>query len=260
MSIDTHPKRRGPTSTQVIEEQKEQARKLKEQQQAAKTAASVPATVTATPPAPLTIDNRTPEEIYADEICPTSIVGQLTRFDGKVGKYIVVETGEDISGRQFICACDETLGGYIRFNGEGQPPDRVQGLIYRGWIKPRRDTLGDNDRSQWPIGLSGRPEDPWKEQVNLVLMDPETRAFFTFATTSKTGRSGAGALLQHYNRMRKNDPDSYPIVRLTPSGYNDKRYGWVNKPVFAIIGRTPKTAAAVPDTSVAADMNDEIPY
>jgi len=91
-------------------------------------------------------------------------------------------------------------------------------------------------------------------------MDPETRAFFTFATTSKTGRSGAGALLQHYNRMRKNDPDSYPIVRLTPSGYNDKRYGWVNKPVFAIIGRTPKNAAAVPDTSVAADMNDEIPY
>jgi hypothetical protein len=60
--------------------------------------------------------------------------------------------------------------------------------------------------------------------------------------------------------MLKHDPDSYPVVRLVPSGYDDKRYGWVNKPVFAIVGRTPKNSAAVPDTGVAGDMNDAIPF
>jgi hypothetical protein len=250
----TQAKRRGPAPEEITKRQREDAEALRRQK------VNVPAKVTATTPAPLTVDARTPEEVYADEICQTSVVGQLIKFDGKVGHYVVVETGEALDGKQFIAAIDETLGGYIRFNGEDQVPDRVQGLIYRGWIKPPRATLGDNDPSQWPAGLSGKPEDPWKEQVNLVLIDPATHAFFTFATTSKTGRSGIGALLQHYNRMRKNDPDSYPVVALTPSGYNDKRYGWVNKPVFAIVGRTPKNAATVPDTSVAKDMDDEIPF
>ena len=108
--------------------------------------------------------------------------------------------------------------------------------------------------------LSGAKEDPWKEQANLVLVDPTTRAFFTFATTSKTGLSGVGALLQHYNRMLKHDANSYPIVKLAPSGYEDRRYGWINKPVFAVIGRTPKNSTATPDTSVSADLNDQIPF
>jgi hypothetical protein len=249
-----HAKRKAPNTEQVVEEQKRQARLLK-------AAKSVPATITATPPAPLTVDTRTPAEIYADEICRTSIVGQLVKFNGKEAHYVVVETGEIIDNKQFVAAVDETLAGYIRFNGEGQPPDRVQGQPYKGWPKPARATLGDNDPSQWPISpLSGKAEDPWKEQANLVLMDPATGAFYTFATVSKTGLSGVGALLQHYNRMLKHDADSYPIVKLAPSGYSDKRFGWVNKPVFAIIGRTPKNSAMVPDSSVATDMDDSIPY
>jgi hypothetical protein len=60
--------------------------------------------------------------------------------------------------------------------------------------------------------------------------------------------------------MLKHDAGSYPIVKLAPSGYPDKRFGWVNKPVFAIIGRTPKNSAMVPDSSVATDMDDSIPY
>jgi hypothetical protein len=262
MPIDIHPRRvKGKTPEEINETQQEQARKLKATK-AATAAASVPAVAQTTAPAPLTNDTRTPAEIYADEICQTSIVGQLVKFDGKAGHYVVVETGEIVDNKLFVVAADETLGGYIRFNGEGQPPDRVQGQPYKGWPKPKRDTLGDNDPSQWPISpLSGKPESPWKEQVNLVLIDPETRAFFTFATVSKTGLSGVGALLQHYNRMLKHDVDSYPIVKLTPSGYEDKRFGWVNKPVFAIMGRTPKNATAVPpDTSVGGDMRDEIPW
>jgi hypothetical protein len=41
--------------------------------------------------------------------------------------------------------------------------------------------------------------------------------------------------------------------------HRDERVGWVATPVFAVVGRTPKDSAAKPDTSLAADMNDEIP-
>jgi biotin carboxyl carrier protein len=264
MPIDIHPARRvkGRSPEEVNESQQEQARKLKATKAAA-AAANVPAVAQTTAPAPLTNDTRTPAEIYADEICQTSIVGQLVKFDGKIGKYAIVETGEDVTNRQFIAIMDETLAGYVRFNGEGQPPDRIQGQPYKGWLKPKRDTLGDNDPSQWPISpLSGKPEDPWKSQVNIVLVDSTTRAFYTFATVSKTGLAGAGALMQHFSRMlRHGDVDSYPVVRLTPSGYDDKRYGWVNKPTFAILNRTPKAmTASVPDTDIKSAMDDEIPF
>jgi hypothetical protein len=59
--------------------------------------------------------------------------------------------------------------------------------------------------------------------------------------------------------MLRTDPDSYPVVRLKPSGYEHKKFGWVDTPSFAIAGRTPKTSTAIPDTSVEADMNDAIP-
>jgi hypothetical protein len=104
----TQAKRRGPAPEEITKRQREDAEALRRQK------VNVPAKVTATTPAPLTVDARTPEEVYADEICQTSVVGQLIKFDGKVGHYVVVETGEALDGKQFIAAIDETLGGYIR--------------------------------------------------------------------------------------------------------------------------------------------------
>jgi hypothetical protein len=252
----TQAKRKGPTPEEITKQQKEDAEALRRQK------ASVPAKAAPpTPPVSATVDDRTPAEVYADEICPTSVVGQLIKFDGKIGKYTIIETGEDITNAQLVAVMDETMTGYIRFNGEGQPPDRIQGQPYKGWSKPERKTLGDDDPGQWPVNNFGKQEDPWQQQINIVLLDPATFAFYTFATTNKTGRSGAGALMHHYDRMlRYGDAASFPIVRLTPSGYTDKRFGYVNKPVFAIMGKTPKNATAVPDTGIAKDMDDGIPF
>jgi hypothetical protein len=51
-------------------------------------------------------------------------------------------------------------------------------------------------------------------------------------------------------------------VRLKVGGFNhrDERVGWVEVPVFAVVGRQPKDSAAKPDTSPAGDMNDQIPF
>jgi hypothetical protein len=256
MPIDTHP-RRALFPEEIVAEQKRQA----EAETAAKKAAKVPAKVAATTPAPLAGDNRTAAERYIDDVAPSSIAGQMIKFS-KEGKFIVTETEEEISpDRDFVALCDETLVGWIKFSeDDSTPPDRIMGLLYRGFIPPLRDTLGDLDQTKWPEGLSGQPEDPWRHQMCLVLQDPVSLALFTFVTSSITGRRAVGNLLRHFDRMRRNDPDSgHPIVRCKPSGYESKKkgVGWVNTPSFAVVGRWP--TAPLFDTSVAADMNDKIP-
>jgi hypothetical protein len=226
----------------------------------------VPAPVAPRVPALVPSDTRTEVEKYLDQVAPSTIAGQMVKFS-KDGKYVIIETDEEVNpDRDFIALCDETLIGYIRFNEEGVQPTRVQGLLYGkngspGFVIPPRDSLGDMDSRNWADGLDGEPEDPWKHQMNLVLQEPATGALFTFSTTSDTGRRAVGRLLRHYDRMRWSSPDTYPVVRLKPSGFTSKRkgVGWVHTPSFAVVGRTPKNSSAIPDTSAGGDMNDEIP-
>jgi hypothetical protein len=62
-----HPKRRGPTLDEIVAEQKRQAVALQEQKQRHNAVAKAEAHT----PAPATIDTRTLEERYVDEIAPS---------------------------------------------------------------------------------------------------------------------------------------------------------------------------------------------
>ena len=194
---------------------------------------------------------------------PSGIVGRLVKFS-KDGKFVFADTDEPVDeAAEFIALCDQTLIGWIKFHNDGEtPPDRVQGLLYDGFHMPTRQSLGDLDQSTWQDGLSGAPEDPWKHQVCLVLQRTGTNGLFTFATISQTGRRAIGNLLRHYDRMQRINPGELPVVRLRAGGFNhrDERVGWVPTPVFAIVGRAPRDSAAKPDTGVAADLNDQIPF
>lgn len=108
----------------------------------------------------------------------------------------------------------------------------------------------------------GKPEDPWKHQVSVVLQNTETKELYTFTTMSVTGRRAVGALLRHYDRTRRTSPDDLPVVRLKPGGYahRDERIGWVATPVFVVVGRTPSGSFAKPDTALATEMNDSMPF
>jgi hypothetical protein len=94
-----------------------------------------------------------------------------------------------------------------------------------------------------------------------VLQNTATDQLYTFSTTSATGRRAVGNLLREYNRMLNRGADQYPVVRLRAGGFNhkDTRIGWVHTPVFAVVGRKDAADTAKPDTSPAADLNDEIP-
>jgi hypothetical protein len=259
--------RPGRTPEQIKAEQHQQAESDHQRQLAARpalaqpNAAKLPAT-TNTGTAVAAADQRTPVQKFQDDDAPAGIVGRPIKFDGKVGEFSTPDDQEPVpEDVDFVALCDQTAIGYVRFNGEGNPPDRILVLPYDGQLRPPRDTLGDMDPTTWPIGLSGRPEDPWQLFSYLVLQRADTAEYFTFNTTSITGRAAVATLCRHYDRLQKTHPDMYPIVRCKPGGYQSQKFGWVHKPIFAVVGRHPKDAAAMPvDSSLAADLNDEIPF
>jgi hypothetical protein len=205
---------------------------------------------------------RTAVQAYLDEVAPSSFSGRLVKFN-KDGKFVTSDTGDVIDeNTEFVALCDEVLVGWIKFNGENSPPDRVQGLLYEGFVMPLRETLGDTDPTKWETGLSGQPQDPFQHQMSLVLQDTTTHEIFTFSTTSQTGRRAVGDLLRHYERLRRADADLYPVIRLKPGGFDhkDPRVGWVATPKFVVVGKAPKNFAVKPDTSLANDMNDSLPF
>jgi hypothetical protein len=110
------------------------------------------------------------------------------------------------------------------------------------------------------VTASGEPADPWVHALALVLEKVDVGEFFCFTTYSVTGRMAVGALLRHYQRMRNDGKETFPIVQLRAGGYNSRRgFGWIPTPTFAIVGTTAK-ADETKVTSFAEELNDEIPF
>ena len=244
------------TTAQALAQQKADA----ERERAAKAAAAKPrddltaildvakstTVATGAPTAVALPDGRTPREVYLDEVAPAAIVGRLIKFT-REGTFVTADDEAEIADTtDFTALCDQTLVGWLKFNDDA-PPDRVMGLLYDGFVPPRREALGDLDQAKWPAGLSGAPEDPWRHQMYLVLQGDNSE-LFTFATSSMTGRRAVGNLLRHYDRMQKSHPDELPVVRLKTGGFQhrDERIGWVHTPVFAVVGRAPRAVRPSP--------------
>jgi hypothetical protein len=198
---------------------------------------------------------------YLDEIAPAGIAGRLSKFS-KEGTFVTSDDGKPIPETdEFVALCDQTLVGWIKFNGEGEPPDKIMGLLYDNFIMPQRESLGDLDQSAWDMGLDGEPQDPWSHTIYLVLQNAATAELITFSTSSKTGRRAVGTLLRHYDRLRRTHPDDLPRVRLSAGGFEhkDSRIGWVSVPRFIVVGCSPRDGVATPEpTTIAASLNDSL--
>lgn len=271
MTIETPRPRVSPTTREILQRQAADAERNRVPKPTAAVAPAAaapaaPVTGTAVAPAKTTAvaapDTRTPQQQYLDEIAPAAIVGRLIKF-GKDGTFITADDDGEVSeGTDFTVLADQTLIGWLRFHNDGTPPDRVMGLLYDGFRMPARAELGDTDKADWPAGLSGLPEDPWRHHIYLVLQHADTAELFTFATSSMTGRRAVGNLLRHYDRTRRTHPDELPVIKLKVGGFQhrDERIGWVSTPVFAVVGRAPRDSVVKPDTSTQGQLDDEIPF
>jgi hypothetical protein len=212
-------------------------------------------------PAPATTDNRTATQKYIDDVAPSSIVGRLIKFT-KEGQFVTVDDAQPIDPQaDFIAICDETLAGWIKFSRDGGPPERVEGLLFDGFILPARETLGDTDEAAWLTGITGAPTDPWLHQLCLVLQRRDTAELFTFSTTSASGRRAAGNLLKHYERLARSGSNEVPVVKLRSGGFHHKnpRVGWIPTPSFVVVGSAPRDSAAKPAPTSEDMLQDQVP-
>jgi hypothetical protein len=142
-----------------------------------------------------TPDARTAIQKWQDANAPATIVGRLMKFSK--GGYTTRDDEEPISDNiDFIAPVDQMMVGLQKFNKDA-PPDQVVGLPYDAFETPPRESLGDNDKSKWEIGLDNKPADPWQPTAWLVLQRVDTGEMFTFTTSSNTGRRAVGNLTKH---------------------------------------------------------------
>ena len=188
--------------------------------------------------------------------------GTIIRFDPKEGKYrTAVEKREIAVGSQFVVVSSQIQGGWRKFMGEGNPPKRVQGNLSEGYVPPARDSLGDTDESEWPVGkFSGKPEDPWQFELLLPLQSVDDGQLYIFSTSTFGGRRAVDAVIAMCGVMHRAEPNDFPVVKLGVGGYQSKKFGWVKAPCFDRVGKSPKADTAAVNTSLADDMSDEIPF
>jgi hypothetical protein len=214
---------------------------------------------------PAVPDNRDGVDRWLDDVAPITFVGQPVKFDTKKAEYIVGDTDEVIGGddQDFVARCDQVLVGYVHFHGKGNPPSKVLGYLFDGFTPPPRGELGETDEAEWEIGLSGGREDPWQKHQYLPIQDAkEPEKLYTIIAANKTSNRAVADLIRHYRRMRKTAPGYVPVIRLKVSGFNhsDQRIGWVATPMFVCVGKHPLDDVSVPNTSLSAQMNDDIPF
>ena len=187
--------------------------------------------------------------------------GVPVRFN-KEGKFILPTEGDKElpEGTQLAVIWDQARGGYQRFSAKGERPEYRVDLIWGG-KPPERHELPDNDPGQWPISdFSGEQEDPWKEVQMVPLQSIDDGTVYVFSTTSVTGLRAVSNLLTQSARMASKDGDNYPVIKLRCGGYEHKKFGWVKVPGFERCGAAPKSDITAAVTSIAGDMDDEVPF
>jgi hypothetical protein len=176
----------------------------------------------------------------------------LLKYDGRAGTYLKVGTEDTFNTQEFVADIFSATGGYVKFKGKGEAPEKKMGLIFPKDLAPLRRTLGDLDKSAWVKGkFSEEPEDPWRRVIELPLRHKENGDAYTFTATNNNALSAVKDLIGQCRRL----PEGFnPIIRLNTASFKGK-FGPVKKPVLTITGKLQI------DTGGAEDaFDDEIPF
>lgn len=163
-----------------------------------------------------------------------NIVGKLLRFSK--GDYLVGD--DEIEAKtQMVANMANLLIGWIRWEDQ-KPAETVMGLLGEGYKPQKRNELGFDDESDWPVDKDGKPQDPWQETNYLVFMDPSDNELYTFTTSSAGGRNAISKLCKDYGTKRRMNPGKFPIVSLEVDSYKhkDTSLGRIKVPELKIVG------------------------
>jgi hypothetical protein len=138
---------------------------------------------------------------------------------------------------------------------DGRPEHRI---TQPGELHPQRQSLPDQDRDEWPLGLDGEKTDPWLDSRYVYMIDDKNAASFTFVTHSFGGRLACGELKTQIRTYRITHPRAVPIVELSKMPMKTK-YGLKPRPLFKVTGwhiPAAQEAASV----IKDDLDDRIPW
>jgi hypothetical protein len=120
---------------------------------------------------------------------------------------------------------------------DGEMADRKMYRVALGEKPPEREELDDQDENGWPVGLDGKPADPWVFQHLLPLEDPASGKVVIFVTSSFGGKRAVADLCGEYAKRAAKNPDcGQPIIKLRGSVMPTKKFGKVPCPLFEVIG------------------------
>jgi hypothetical protein len=170
-----------------------------------------------------------------------SFFGKMMRF--RKGDWVRGQDKEQVPDRsRWIAIMSEARHGWITWttvtteDGDTKRvPVHVIGKISEGYEPPPRESLGDMDKTQWRIGLNGKLEDPWKKVAYLPLLSLDGETVMTFTTDTPTGLPRFWRLIDKYQWLGRGHVGQDPVIELRASGYEDRRYGWVDTPDFSIV-------------------------
>lgn len=261
LPTELHSKRTPPTPEQINAEQ----RRVAEKEHAARQA-NLPATLPGTPALP-TMPALLSADDYFGRNPSRMVVGRPVRPNLKLGKWIYADDAADTplpDDAEYAVLYDSTWCGWVRLEAD-TPPQYEGGLLFsEGFKRPSREELGDSDPAYWPISqFDNLPTDPWKEAAYQPLEQLPSGELLTIQIQSKPRSSAIFAidgLLSHCRQLMRRDHESYPIIRLGIGNYESRKYGQQYKPIFRIVGKTPKAGIAKHDTSLKADLDDDLPF
>jgi hypothetical protein len=191
--------------------------------------------------------------------------GRMFAFNGSTGIFRTIDDGVEVpTGTKFVALLHETRKGFIKFNGDGAPPD-VRMVRIDEDADIEREELGDNDQTNWPIGLSGEPEDPWKEQYAIPMMRHDAGGeLYVYIARGVVAMNSAGDLLGRWRYHPKRAAGLIPVILIESGTYPSRRFGGRKpKPVLKIddwVTRTGEPPPAIATPSLSEEMNDKIGF
>ena len=180
-------------------------------------------------------------EKYGKAVTMHSIVGRLLTFN-KFGEYRAGQEKEEIEcGTRMAAHMNSLCVGFQKWE-DNRPTDQTMGPIAKGFVPPKREELGDTDKSRWDTFDDGRPKDPWQFTNTIVLVElDDTANMYTFSTASRGGLDAIGQLSLKYGERLRAHPDEVPVVELDRDAYKhaDRKVGEVRVPILKIVDWIP---------------------
>jgi hypothetical protein len=259
--------RSAPSIAQVLADQKadqviDRAGNIRESQAIAPSPAAPPR-ITAEPQLPVPSIPVSEEAFERNLANWGSGSGVPLVFNGLEGKFQTTGGEEvDVENGIFAAHLDETRKGWIKFNGEGEPPTTVSVGIMEDAQLPTREELGDLDSSLWDTDkFRGEPMDPWQQEIRVPIVSAAADGtIYELTSRSLTALYAIRGLLERYGRHPQRKKGLVPLIQLQVGSYYNNKLGTdTPKPVYRVVGWVQKDGSAPPtpnNVTTGALFND----